>query len=123
MRRVLLSRFVIVPMVIAIAVGIWNAYVALHAHGLLSGRVVDAAGRPVGGATVVLFAHDFVTQVEKERTSTDPSGSFRFSANDSHLVQLQAQEGKLFSPRVTIRLWFRGEDRILREPLRLGTSA
>ena len=59
-------------MAIALAVGIWNAYVTLHAHGLLSGRVVDAAGRPVGGATVVLFAHDFVTQVEKERTSTDP---------------------------------------------------
>jgi hypothetical protein len=122
MMRVLLSRFVVVPVAIVVAVGIWNAYVALHAHGRLAGRVIDAVGQPVAGATVVLFTHDFVTQVEKARTSTDAGGAFLFGENDSHLVQLQAQVGKLSSPRVTIRLWFRGQDRVLAEPLRLGSS-
>lgn len=122
MRRVLLSRFFVVPATIAVAVALWNLYVSLHAHGLIAGRVVDADGRPVAGATVVLFAHDFVTQVEKARTSTDGSGGFRFDDNDLHLVQLQAVDGRQSSARVTLRLWFRGQDRVLRKPLRLTGS-
>ena len=51
-RRVLSSRFVIVPAVIAVTVVAWNLYVTQHDHGLLQGRVVDAAGHPVDGATV-----------------------------------------------------------------------
>ena len=64
-RRVLLSRFLIVPLVLVVSIVGWNVYVDAHAHGLLRGRVVDAAGKPVAGATVILFVHDFVTQVEK----------------------------------------------------------
>lgn len=122
-RRILLSRFVVVPVVIAAAVGGWNIYVSLHDHGLLQGRVVDATGRPVDGATVILFTHDFVTQVEKARTRTDATGEFRFTNNDSHLVQLQAQDGSLTSPRTTVRLWFRAQDRVLQAPLRLAPAA
>lgn len=119
-RRALSSRFVVVPAVIVVTVVGWNLYVVQHDHGLLQGQVVDAAGHPVGGATVILFAHDFVTQVEKARTHTDASGAFRFDNNDSHLVQLQAQDGDATSPRITIRLWFRAQDRVLAQPLRLG---
>ena len=122
-RRVLGSRFFIVPAVIAVTVVGWNVYVMQHDHGVLEGRVIDAAGHPVGGATVILFAHDFVTQVEKARTHTDATGEFRFDNNDSHLVQLQAEDGKATSPRVTIRLWFRAQDRVLRQPLRLAPGA
>jgi hypothetical protein len=117
LRRILLSRFFIVPTLIAAFVLGWNAYVLMHAHGLLAGRVVDRTGHPVAGATVILFTHDFVTQVEKSRTVTDVSGAFRFTDNDSHLVQLQALDGARTSPRVTIRLWFRAQDRVLEEPL------
>ncbi len=122
-QRVLSSRFVIVPAVIAVTVVAWNLYVMQHDHGLLQGRVVDAAGHPVDGATVLLFAHDFVTQVEKARTRTDAAGEFRFDNNDSHLIQLQAQEGSAMSPRATVRLWFRAQDRVLQQPLRLGPAA
>jgi hypothetical protein len=121
-RRVLSSRFVIVPVVIVATVVVWNLYVTLHAHGLLQGRVIDPAGHPVDGATVTLFAHDFVTQVEKARTRTDAAGVFRFDNNDSHLIQLQAQDGGATSPRVTIRLWFRAQDRVLQTPLRLAPA-
>lgn len=119
MKRILLSRFVMVPLTIVVVVMVWNVYVSLHDHGLLAGRVVDADGHPVAGATVILFTHDFVTQVEKARTSTDASGGFRFNNNDLHLVQLQAEDGKLVSRRITLRLWFRAQDRELAKPLRL----
>ena len=123
MKRILLSRFFIVPAVmIAVIVG-WNVYVDLHAHGLLEGDVVDTAGKPVPGATVILSVHDFVTQVEKSRTRTDPAGRFRFDDNNSHLIQLEAQAGAVSSPRVTIRLWFRGQDRRIDEPLRVPSGA
>jgi Carboxypeptidase regulatory-like domain len=122
-RRILLSRFVVVPLVIAVLIGAWNIYVSLHDHGLLAGRVVDASGRPIANATVILFTHDFVTQVEKARTATDANGAFRFDHNDSHLVQLQAQDGNQSSRRITIRLWFRAQDRVLRKPLVLTPRA
>jgi hypothetical protein len=117
LRRVLLSRFFVVPALIAAFTVGWNVYVALHAHGVLAGHVVDRTGQPVGGATVILFTHDFVTQVEKSRTETDASGAFRFTDNNSHLIQLQALVGTKTSSRVTIRLWFRAQDRILGVPL------
>ena len=123
MKRILLSRFVVVPLSIAVIVVVWNIYVSLHDHGLLVGHVVDADGHPVAGATVILFTHDFVTQVEKARTSTDSDGAFRFNDNNSHLVQLQAQDGNLTSRRITLRLWFRAQDRVLRKPLRLTPRA
>jgi hypothetical protein len=118
-RRILLSRFVLVPALIAATALAWNIYVELHAHGMLAGRVIDAAGKPVAGATVVLWAHDFVTQVETARTTTDAAGDFRFTDNPSHLIQLQALAGKDTSPRVTVRLWFRGQDRVVATPLKL----
>jgi len=121
-RRILLSRFVIMPALLATVVAGWNVYVSLHDHGLLSGRVVDEHGAPVEGATVILFAHDFVTQVEKARTRTAAGGVFRFTRNDSHLVQLQAENGGERSPRITVRLWFRAQDRDLRTPLQLAPA-
>ncbi|WP_428536268.1 carboxypeptidase-like regulatory domain-containing protein [Rhodopila sp.] len=122
-RRVLLSRFFTVPAAMVVAIAGWNIYVGLHAHGLLRGRVVDPAGHPVAGATVILSVHDFVTQVEKARTRTDPAGRFRFDDNTSHLIQLEAKSATASSPRVTIRLWFRGQDRTIAEPLRLASGA
>jgi hypothetical protein len=122
LRRILTSRFFLVPVAIALAAGGWNIYVSLHAHGLLAGRVVDAAGHPVAGATVILYTHDFVTQAEKERTKSDAEGAFRFSDDNSHLIQLQAVDGAQSSPRVTIRLWFRAQDRVLAAPLVIGAA-
>jgi hypothetical protein len=119
-RRLLLSRFFLVPVVLTLGIAGWNVYVDLHAHGLLQGTVVDATGRPVPDATVILSVHDFVTQVEKARTRTDDAGRFRFTDDNSHLIQLEAQTKTVTSPRVTIRLWFRGQDREVAQPLRLS---
>jgi protocatechuate 3,4-dioxygenase beta subunit len=116
----LLSRWVLVPGGLALAVLGWNLHVAANAGGVLEGRVVDAAGRPVPGAEVVLYARSFVTNDERGRTRTGPDGAFRFEGNDSHALQLQAAAPGLGrSERVTVRLWFRAQDTRLAAPLRL----
>lgn len=119
-RRVLASRFVVVPAALAAIVLAWNIYVTLHAHGIVAGEVVNAAGRPVAGATVTLYRLNFITEVEAGQTRTDARGRFRFTDNRSHLIELQAAEGKRTSPRVTIRLWFRAQDHVLANPLRIA---
>ena len=122
-RRLLLNRFVVVPGVIAALVLAWNAYVSTHDHGRVSGRVVDASGQPVAGATVVLWVLNFTTYVEKTRTTTDAQGRFLISDNDSHNIRLDAEKpGVGRSPRVPVRLYFRAEDIDLPQPLVLSAS-
>ncbi len=116
----LLSRWVVVPALIALAVIGWNIHVARNATGEVRGRVVDATGRPVAGATVLLFERAFVVNTEKQRTATGPQGHFRFRGNASHAVQLQAEAPAGKSERVTLRLLFRAQDAELRAPLVIG---
>jgi hypothetical protein len=115
---VLRSRFVVVPGVLAALIGGWNIYVARHDHGRVAGQVVDGAGHPVAGATVVLFEQQFTNQVERARTKTESGGWFHFTGNRSHLIELQASgPGGGASPRRIVRLWFRAQDRVLRHAL------
>ena len=112
------SRWVVVPGLLLLVVVGWNIHVAADATGEVRGRVVDAQGRPLPGATVLLFERSFVVNTEKQRTMTGPGGYFRFHGNESHAVQLQAEapDGAK-SPRVTVRLLFRAQDAELRQPL------
>jgi len=117
-RRLLVNRFVLVPVAIALVIATWNLYVATHDHGVVVGRVVDAAGRPVGDATVVLWVLNFTTYVEKTRATTSPDGRFELVNADSHNMQLVAEKpGVGRSARVPVRLYFRAEDVELRDPL------
>jgi hypothetical protein len=69
------SRWFIVPTgLLAIVVG-WNIHVARNATGEVRGRVVDAAGRPVAGATVQIFERAFVVNTEKQIATTDANGT------------------------------------------------
>lgn len=107
----LLHRFVLVPLVLAVVVGLWNVYVALHAGGVIQGEVRDAAGRPVGGATVVFFERNMINYEERLRTQTDAQGFYRFDGMNVHVGQLEARtaDGR-HSPRQQLRLWFRAQD-------------
>jgi hypothetical protein len=117
-RRWVLNRFVLVPAAIAVAVLLWNVYVSMHNHGVVAGRVVDAAGKPVAGATVVLWVLNFTTYVEKTRATTDDAGRFVITDNDSHNIRLAAEKrGVGRSERTPVRLYFRAEDIELNEPL------
>jgi len=117
------SRWVVVPGTIAIATLLWNAYVSTHDHGIVAGRVVDAAGRPVSGATVMLFERGFVTHQERERRISDADGAFRFTDNRSHSIQLEADAPGLGrTDRRIVRLWFAAQDVQLPQPLRFGAA-
>jgi hypothetical protein len=117
----LTSRWVIVPGGMALTILLWLAYVVTHDHGLLEGRVVDALGRPVAGASVLLFERGFVTHQEKGRTVSDTNGAFRFTDNRSHSVQLEAEAPGLGrTDRRIVRLWFAAQDTRLTEPLRFA---
>lgn len=120
-RRLLLNRFVLVPAALACLALVWNAWVSTHDDGIVSGRVVDAAGRPVAGATVTLWAFNFTTFAEKSRTTSVDDGSFRFTDNASHAIQVSAEKpGVGRAERIPIRLYFRAQNTALREPLRLA---
>jgi hypothetical protein len=115
----LTSRWFIVPVAFVVVTVGWLAYVGVHAHGLVEGRVVDAAGRPVAGATVVMFERGFVTHEQRGRATTDADGTFRFTDNRSHSIQLEAEApGRGRTDRRVLRLWFAAQDARLEEPLR-----
>jgi len=118
--RFLRNRFVWVPLVLFVVIGGWNGWVATHNHGIVSGHVVDANGKPMAGATVRLWVFNFTTFVETATTTTDADGSFRFTGNPSHNIQVSADKlGAGRSDRVSVRLYFASEDRKLAQPLRL----
>ena len=118
MRTWLASRWVIVPGGMLVATLGWLAYVGAHDHGLIEGRVVDAAGKPVAGASVILFERGFVTHQERGRATSDAAGTFRFTDNRSHSVQLEATLPALGrTDRRIVRLWFAAQDTTLEQPL------
>ncbi len=123
-RHLLINRFVLVPAAIALAVVVWNIYVSTHNHGVITGIVVDPAGRSVPGATVVLWVLNFTTYVEKTRVTTDSAGRFVITDNDSHNIRLAAEKPDIGrSPRIPVRLYFRAQDIELREPLVLSGAS
>lgn len=123
MIRLLANRFVVVPGLLAIVVLGWNLYLATHDHGIVAGRVVDATGRPVAGATVALWVYNFTTFEEKAHVTTDSSGAFRFAGNPSHRIQISAEKaGVGRSQRVPVSLYFRAQDVTLAAPLTLAQA-
>jgi hypothetical protein len=123
-RRLVINRFVLVPATIAVAIALWNGYVATHDHGIVVGRVVDTAGLPVPDAAVVLWVLNFTTYVEKTRATTDSAGRFVITNNDSHNIRLAAEKpGVGRSARVPVRLYFRAQDIELNEPLILSGAS
>ena len=122
-RRLLLNRFVGVPGAIALAALAWNLWVSTHDNGIVEGRVVDARGQPVAQAEVAMWVLKATTFHLRQRTVTGPDGRFRFEGNDSHNVHLAAEKPGLGrSERLRVRLYFRSQDVVVGEPLRIAGS-
>ena len=120
-RKIVVSRWVLVPAIFGIAVLAWNIHVGRNNDGLVSGRVLRSDGGPAAGATVILLERSFINQVERARTIADAQGDFRFDNNRSHLIQLEAQlDGVGRSERRTVRLWYRAQNRVVDAPLVLA---
>ena len=109
--RLLAHRFVAVPLALAALVVGWNVYIAFNDDGLIEGRVLDRAGAPVPGATVIFFERNFIYYQEKLRTTTDAQGDYRFADMRVHVGQLEARtaDGR-HSERRQLRLWFRAQN-------------
>jgi len=123
-RRLLANRFTITLAVIATITVLWNVYVSTHNHGIVAGRVVDTAGHPVDGATVVLWVLNFTTFAESTRAVTAADGTFTLHNPSSHHIQIGAEKpGFGQSPRVPVRLWFRAQDIELAAPLVLAAES
>jgi hypothetical protein len=118
--RVLRHRFVAVPLAIAVVVAVWNVYVAAHDDGIVRGAVVGPDGRPVAGATVSMMEQNFTTNSDRGKTQTRADGSFEFTDNRSHNIQLRAEKPGLGrSDLVVVRLYFQAQNVTLHEPLRI----
>ncbi|MCC6867608.1 MAG: carboxypeptidase regulatory-like domain-containing protein [Burkholderiales bacterium] len=114
----LLNRFVLTPVILLAIAGAWDVYASMHADGRIVGRVVDAKGNPVAGADVSLWIFNFTTFNEDRHVTSGPGGVFTITGNPSHSVQLMAQKPGLgASSRVPLRLYFRGQNATLTEPL------
>jgi hypothetical protein len=123
-KRWLVNRFVAVPGSLVILALVWNAWVLTHNHGVIAGRVIDASGAPVEGAEVKLWVFNFTTFAEQASTQTKADGTFEFTKNPSHNIQLSAKKaGVGRSPRIAVQLYFRSEDIVLKRPLQLSDAA
>lgn len=114
----LLNRFVLTPAILLAIAACWDFYASRHNDGIITGRVVDAKGNPVAGADVALWIFNFTTFNENTHVTSGSDGSFTFTGNPSHHVQVVAQKDNMgSSPRVPVRLYFRSQNVILKEPL------
>jgi hypothetical protein len=119
--RLLRHRYVAVPLAIGVAVLGWNVYVARHDDGIVRGAVVGPDGRPVPGATVTMMEQNFTTNSDRGKTLTREDGTFEFTDNRSHNIQLRAEKpGVGRSDLVVVRLYFQAQNVTLRDPLRIG---
>ena len=119
-RAVLGSRFVLLPLALAVVVLLWNGYISLHDDGIVRGRVIGPSGEPVAGATVRMLEQNVTTSSERGRATTGPDGSFEFTDNRSHSILLRADKpGVGRSEQRAVRLYFRAQNVTLEAPLRL----
>ena len=110
-RRILLHRFVAVPLALVILVAGWNLNIALNDDGIVQGVVCDNSGAAVANATVIFFERNAMYFEERRRTTTDAQGAYRFTDLKTHLGQVEARtaDGRQ-SPRRLLRLWFRSQN-------------
>jgi len=118
LRNVFSNRFFLIPVLLAVLVGGWNVYVTSHDDGVVRGRVLAVDGAPVAGATVRMMEQNFTTNSDRGSTVTRADGSFEFTNNRSHNIQLVAEKlGLGRSDRHIVRLYFRAQNVTLDAPL------
>jgi Carboxypeptidase regulatory-like domain len=113
-------RYACVVGALVLLIGGCNLWVALHNDGVVRGRVVQADGRPAAGATVSFWEKTLTTLERRTTTETGSDGHFVVTGQAAHHFALQAEKSGLgASPRTLYRRYFRGQNLVLDEPLRL----
>jgi hypothetical protein len=113
-------RYVWVTAALVLLIGGCNLWVALHADGVVRGRVVQPDGQPAAGAIVSFWEKTLTTLERRTATETGADGGFVLTGQAAHHFALQAEKnGFGASPRTLFRRYFRGQNLVLDEPLRL----
>ena len=123
-RPILLNRYAVTFGTVAVVALVWNLYVALNDDGIIRGRVVGPDGRPVAGATVVLSERTLLVTAPRDRVTTDADGRFGFTGHTFHRIWLEAAKpGVGAYPQTEYRMYFKGQNMILDNPLQLAPGA
>jgi Carboxypeptidase regulatory-like domain len=114
------NRFVLTFGGIALLTALWNVYVAFNDDGIIEGQVIDASGAPVEGATVRLTERTLLVAQPRGTAKTDADGRFLFTGHNLHHLFLEAARGDGKAGPFEYRLYFNGENLMLRKPLQLS---
>lgn len=112
LRRLLVNRFMLVIVCVALITGSVGAYAGANDDGHISGRVVDTDGDPVANATVYLQRVNIRNQLGRVNTTTDENGYFEFTGQTKTLeFRMHAVKDGLGSSKTTRHhLYFRGQN-------------
>ncbi|MEE4164633.1 MAG: carboxypeptidase-like regulatory domain-containing protein [Desulfocapsaceae bacterium] len=118
LRSIFINRYTITfGFTVAIAL-LWNLFVIFNDSGILNGRVVDQNNQPIGNARVVLSEKTLLVTAPRDEVVTDADGYFRFEGHKLYHLYLEVSTDDLgSSSSQEVRLYFKGQNKILKKPL------
>ncbi|WP_316976853.1 carboxypeptidase-like regulatory domain-containing protein [Shumkonia mesophila] len=123
-RAFLLNRYIVTFGSVAAVALAWNLYIAMNDDGIIRGRVVDADGHLVAGATVVLSERTLLVTAPRDRVTTDADGRFTFTGHRFHRIWLEAgKRGVGTYQQTEYRMYFKGQNIVVKNPLQLAPPA
>jgi Carboxypeptidase regulatory-like domain len=119
----LLNRYIVTFGSIAIITAAWNIFIAFNDDGFIRGHVLAPDGRPVAGAEVILSERSLLVTSPRDQTQTDADGNFVFTGHKFHRVWIEAvKKGVGSFPQTEYRMYFKGQNMTLNEPLKLKAA-
>jgi hypothetical protein len=123
-RAILLNRYTVTFGTVAVIALVWNVYIAMNDDGIIRGRVIGPEGQPVAGAAVILSERTLLVTRPRGRTTTDADGRFTFTGHTFHRIWLEAAKSEIGAyPQTEYRMYFKGQNMIIDNPLQLEPSA
>jgi len=118
LKSIFINRYTIALFITIVIALFWNLFVILNDQGILHGRVIDQANRPIEGARVILSEKTLLVTAPRDEVTTDAQGYFRFEGHKLYHLYLEAKKGGAgsASPK-EVRLYFKGQNKTLKEPL------
>lgn len=121
---IFINRYTITFAITVVVALLWNLFVIFNDSGILTGRVVDRNNQPIADARVVLSEKTLLVTAPRDEVNTDANGYFRFEGHKLYHLYLEASKGDVGSSSSReVRLYFKGQNKNLNEPLVLGSNS